>query len=74
MHGKRYSDLGLDRRRTVEPGDGAFPDRLIAAADHALNDAKKAGRNCFANYEPAPTLVPGLDISVMLDTVLRRTA
>jgi diguanylate cyclase (GGDEF)-like protein len=36
----------------------AYPDRLIAAADHALYDAKKAGRNGFATYDPAPPLAP----------------
>ena len=41
---------------------GAFPDRLIAAADHALYDAKKDGRNCFATYDPAPPLAPGIEI------------
>jgi diguanylate cyclase (GGDEF)-like protein len=40
------------------PEMGAHPDRLIAAADHALYDAKKAGRNGFALYEPAPPLSP----------------
>ncbi|WFU15994.1 GGDEF domain-containing protein [Bradyrhizobium sp. CB3481] len=37
---------------------GLYPDRLIAAADHALYDAKKAGRNGFATYDPAPPLAP----------------
>lgn len=40
------------------PEMGAYPDRLIAAADEALYDAKKAGRNGFALYEPAPPLAP----------------
>ncbi len=53
---------------------GAFPDRLIAAADHALYAAKKDGRNCFATYDPAPPLAPGIEISVKPDMALRRRA
>ena len=37
---------------------GGHPDRLIAAADHALYAAKKAGRDGFATYDPAPPLAP----------------
>jgi diguanylate cyclase (GGDEF)-like protein len=41
---------------------GAFPDRLIAAADHALYAAKKRGKNRYAAYDasplPSPPLVP----------------
>ena len=43
---------------------GAFPDRLIAAADQALYDAKKSGRNCLASYDPAPPLVPEIEPQV----------
>ena len=38
---------------------GAFPDRLMAAADHALYIAKNEGKNRHAVYDPAPPLVPG---------------
>jgi diguanylate cyclase (GGDEF)-like protein len=39
---------------------GPFPDRLIAAADHALYAAKREGKNRYAAYDPspAPPLVP----------------
>jgi diguanylate cyclase (GGDEF)-like protein len=53
---------------------GAFPDRLIAAADHALYDAKKAGRNGFATYEPAPPLAPEPASPPMSDMGLRKRA
>ncbi|MCK1737481.1 GGDEF domain-containing protein [Bradyrhizobium sp. 138] len=39
-------------------GIGAFPDRLMANADHALYAAKKNGKNDFAVYDPAPPLSP----------------
>ena len=39
-------------------GIGAFPDRLMANADHALYAAKKNGKNDFAVYDPAPPLLP----------------
>jgi diguanylate cyclase (GGDEF)-like protein len=37
---------------------GAFPDRLVAAADHALYAAKRDGKDCYAVYDPAPPLAP----------------
>jgi diguanylate cyclase (GGDEF)-like protein len=60
---------------------GAYSDRLIAAADHALYAAKKAGRNGFATYDPAPPaydpappLAPEPDSHRMSDMAPRQQA
>ena len=41
---------------------GPFPDRLIAAADHALYAAKREGKNRYAAFESSPPLAPVTDV------------
>jgi GGDEF domain-containing protein len=52
---------------------GPFPDRLMAAADHALYVAKGDGKNRHAVYDPAP-LAPEIDTEAMPDIALRQRA
>jgi diguanylate cyclase (GGDEF)-like protein len=51
---------------------GAFPDRLVAAADHALYAAKNDGKNRCAVYDPAPPLAPAHE--AMPERTLRKHA
>ena len=53
---------------------GAFPDRLIAAADHALYAAKNEGKNRHAVYDPAPSLAPEIEPEAMPKPALRKHA
>ncbi|MFT4277472.1 MAG: GGDEF domain-containing protein [Rhodopseudomonas sp.] len=54
------------------PQVGLYPERLIAAADVALYNAKKLGKDCYAVYEPVPEPAP--ETHLPAPGILRRIA
>jgi len=50
---------------------GGFPDRLVAHADQALYVAKKDGKNCYALYDGAPSLMADVE-AIVYESVHRR--
>jgi diguanylate cyclase (GGDEF)-like protein len=53
---------------------GPFPDRLMAAADHALYAAKNDGKSRYKVYDPAPSLAPAIDSELIPQLALRKHA